>query len=72
MCTETMTETMPARQKDQLRKTSTQEEIKVLAAAKHDIIMHRGPCTLCNCSGYRNVDVGICENCGHHYDYHSY
>lgn len=72
MCVETMTETMPARQKDGLRKTSTQQAITELTAAKPDITMHRGECSLCNCKAYVNVDVGICENCGHHYDSHRY
>ncbi len=72
MCTETMTETIPVRQKDHLRKTSIHQEIKL--AAKRNITMHRGECSVygCNCREYVGANVGTCENCGHHYDSHRY
>ena len=66
-----MTETVTLKQKDQLRKAATHQQI-TLASTKRDINMHRGECTLCNCSGYIGANVGICENCGHHYNSHRY
>jgi len=71
MCTTTLIPPVSFGQKDPLRKTSTQQQITT-AAAKRDTTMHRGECTLCNCSGYIGANVGICENCGHHYDSHRY
>jgi hypothetical protein len=73
MCTETMTEPIPVRQKDHLRKTSSHQAM-IPSAAKPDIIMHRGECSAdgCNCQAYVGANVGTCENCGHHYDSHRY
>lgn len=70
---DTMTPTMPARQKEQLRKTSAKQEITELSA-KPDITMHRGECSVygCYCKAYVGANVGTCENCGHHYDSHRY
>lgn len=73
MCTEAITETIPVSPKDHLRKTSSHQEITALAA-KHDITMYRGECSVygCNCREYVGANVGTCENCGHHYDSHRY
>ena len=73
MCTETITETVPVKQEDQLHRISSHQEITPLAA-KCDITMHRGECSVygCNCRGYVGANVGTCENCGHHYDSHRY
>ncbi len=73
MSTETMTETLPVKQKDLLRKTPPHQHITSVAA-KPDITMHRGECSVsgCNCRGYVGANVGTCENCGHHYDSHRY
>ncbi len=74
MYTETMAETLPVSQKDHLRKTTHTHREITLSAAKPDITMHRGECSVygCYCKEYVGANVGTCENCGHHYDSHRY
>lgn len=73
MCTETTTKTIVVKQQYHLHKTSSHQVIMPLAA-KPDIIMYRGECSVygCYCREYVGANVGTCENCGHHYDSHRY
>ncbi|MEI2738495.1 MAG: hypothetical protein V9F01_06905 [Chitinophagaceae bacterium] len=69
---EITTETLPARKKDFLHKTSKQPE-KIETDAKPSIKMGYGECSVsgCNCRAYMgNADT--CENCGHNKDLHRY
>lgn len=73
MYTETITEAIPVEQKKFSVKTKAHQEV-ITFSTKKDITMHRGECSVsgCYCRQYVGVNVGTCENCGHHYDSHRY